>query len=106
LIQTKQPKKAHVEGSIYTHVYKPLIFGLGKQGLIAESKIKGQVDTFDIDNTLGDTRVDEVKFHGYGLLWDDFKTESNLDERIREKLQVPEYVPLRSLSEDDMVSIF
>jgi hypothetical protein len=92
-----------IEGTDYAHFYKPLLLGKGKgEGLVIESKIGGRINKATKE-AIEKIPIIGLKFHGYGGLWHVSKVPSHLDQRIRERIEVPAYFILRELKEEDMI---
>lgn len=98
-----ESSRFYVEGTDYAHFYKPLPFGKGKrEGLVIESKIGERINKATKE-AIEKIPIIGLKFHGYGGLWHVSKVPSHLDQRIRERIEVPAYFMLRELKEEDMI---
>lgn len=107
IVKQKQPddNRFYIEGTDYAHFYKPSLLGICKgEGLVIESKIGGLIGKA-IKKSIEKIPIKELKFHGYGRLWNVSKVPSHLDQRIRERLEVPACFMLRELKEEDMIKV-
>jgi hypothetical protein len=105
IVKQSQPESSrfYVEGTDYAHFYKSLLLGKGKrEGLVIESKIGGRINKATKES-IEKIPIIGLKFHGYGGLWRVSRVPSRLNQRIRERIEVPAYFMLRELKEEDMI---